>query len=700
MLDDAQTSFEGDELNIEQPKDSRTAADAASINGEVSPTAFERSARAEAARHDAPDSKLSDVSSLRVGDAGVARPTRCVLQRVVMPRIDDPLEVRPLYLDEPATPTGRSAEVESRRAVTVPAWTQLSFATYFNAFPASYWKRWTRVDEVALRLTVRGAGRVDLYRSRPSGDIVHLQGKQLDTGDDSLDVEFRVSLAPFEDGGWVWFDVTTRRAPLTVDDASWSVDAPLPDDKIAVAITTFNRPGDCVTALAALADDEAVLDRVANVFVVDQGTVKVRGHSEFVAASAKLGDRLTVIDQSNLGGSGGFTRGILEAIEHTDVEHVLLMDDDVRIEPDSVLRLAAFASAATSPVLVGAHMLNLQARGRLHRMGEIVDLKSVLWRPAPGAVVNHDFDTMSLRQQRLLHKRIDSNYTAWWMCLIPREVIANTGLPMPMFIKWDDVEYGLRAAERGYPTVTLPGAAIWHMPWSDKNDSTDWTAYFHHRNRLITAALHSPYDVRPSLVQDGMRRAFKHLMLMEYSTVALHIKAIEDFLAGPSRLFDSLRFGLTEVRDLRSGYDDARMQPSAQQFPAPSFDPSRVERLMQPPVNPIVIAAKAASTITHHLRAPRPDAMDRPQLNVPAQSALWFLLGSVDSATVSNADGSAVAFRRRSPREFRRLSARVVTAYGRLVAEWSDTSKAYRAALPELTSAESWRAVFAHDEAV
>ncbi|HEX2296983.1 MAG TPA: hypothetical protein VHH34_00445, partial [Pseudonocardiaceae bacterium] len=55
--------------------------------------------------------------------------------------------------------------------------------------------------------------RVDLYRSKPDGDVVHLQGKQLDTGEDTVEIEFRVSLAPFEDGGWVWFDVAPRRAP-------------------------------------------------------------------------------------------------------------------------------------------------------------------------------------------------------------------------------------------------------------------------------------------------------------------------------------------------------------------------------------------------------------------------------------------------------------------------------------------------------
>lgn len=658
------------------------------------PTAIERAARREAARNNAADSKLSDVSSLQVGPAvGLVAPQR-VLHRVVMPRADDPPAVRPLYLDEPETLHGRTAEVTSRSTVILPPACQLSFATYFNAFPASYWKRWTRVEEVALRLTVRGSGRVDLYRSKSNGDVVHLEGKQFDAVADPIQLEFRESLAPFEDGGWVWFDVATERGSLTVTDAAWIVDEPLPVRPLAVAITTFNRPADCVTALAALAEEQAVLDVVAKVFVVDQGSVKVRDHQRFADVAAQLADRLVVIDQENLGGSGGFTRGMLEALRTTGIEHVMLMDDDVRLEPDSVLRAHAFASATSSPVIVGAQMLNLQVRSQLHAMGEIVDLRTSFWRPAPGSVYEHDFAKLTLRNQRLLHARIHSTYNGWWMCLFPREILERTGLPLPLFIKWDDAEYALRAAECGFPTVTLPGCAIWHMPWTDKDDATDWTAYFHLRNRLITLALHSTYDVRRAIVQDGFRTTFKHLMAMEYSTVALHHKSIEDFLAGPERLFASLRDALPAVRKLREGYDDARTFSSAQQLPMPLFDPVRVERLLEPPTHPVAIAKRALSTVSRHLRAPEPQTRDRPQINVPAGNARWFLLGMVDSATVSNADGSGVAFRKRDPQQFRALLARTIVLYRRLVAEWDVTAHRYRAAVPHLTSVESWETMF------
>jgi galactofuranosylgalactofuranosylrhamnosyl-N-acetylglucosaminyl-diphospho-decaprenol beta-1,5/1,6-galactofuranosyltransferase len=103
---------------------------------------------------------------------------------------------------------------------------------------------------------------------------------------------------------------------------------------------------------------------------------------------------------------------------------------------------------------------------------------------------------------------------------------------------------------------------------------------------------------------------------------------------------------------------------------------------------------RAGKAVLHNLRTPDPAAGERPQVNIPAHGARWFLLGNLDSATVSNADGSGVAFRRRDPKLFRELSARAAQNYRRLAAEWPRLVEQYKAALPELTSVESWRKYF------
>jgi galactofuranosylgalactofuranosylrhamnosyl-N-acetylglucosaminyl-diphospho-decaprenol beta-1,5/1,6-galactofuranosyltransferase len=616
-----------------------------------------------------------------------------VLHRMIMPRDTDPLDVRPLYVDEPE---GTHSHVVGRRDVVVPASARVSFASYFNAFPACYWKRWTHVQHVTLRMSVRGAGRVEVYRSKVSGDIAHVTGAPVHPGEESV-LEFRVDLAPFEDGGWIWFDVFTENDTLEVFDAVWLADEALPKQKLAVGITTFNRMDDCVKSLIALGEDPTVLDVVGKVFVADQGSRKIREHERFAEARAALGDRLEVIEQANLGGAGGFTRSLYESIEHTKpgaVDQVLLMDDDIALEPDSILRANAFARAAKKPVIVGSMMLNLQARSRLHTNGEIVDLGSFVWRRAPGAVWDHDFAAHSLRDTKALHRRIDSTYNGWWMCLFPREVIERNGLPLPLFIKCDDAEYSLRALAKGVPTVTLPGSAVWHEPWTDKSDTKDWTVYFHLRNRLVMAALHAPGDMRKTLLAQGARTTARRLLSMEYSTVALEIKALEDFMAGPERLFDILATALPEVQQLRKKYTDAQFQPSAGDYPAPSFDVARTERMLHPPASRAKIALRAGKAVLHNLRKPDPKAGERPQVNIPARGARWFLLGNLDSATVSNADGSGVAFRRRDPKLFRELAAKSLRTHRKLAAEWSRLVEQYRAALPELSSVEAWRKYF------
>ncbi|GAA5169104.1 glycosyltransferase [Pseudonocardia eucalypti] len=617
-----------------------------------------------------------------------------LLQRVILPRTGDPLDLRALYLDEDEGNRKRAA-ADGRTTLRVPAQSEISFATYFNAFPASYWRRWTSLEGVQLRLATEGECRVDIYRSKADGTQIHVTGGVL--GGDTESVQqavYDLDLGPFEDGGWYWFDLTSHDEPVTLHEASWYAPVNAPGRaKVAIGITTFNRPTDCVGALAALGEDQKVLDVLGAVTVADQGNRKIRDEAGFEAAAAVLGDRLNVVDQPNLGGSGGFSRGMHEALTNTDCDQILLMDDDIVIEPDSVLRAVAFSRFTEQPTLVGGQMLNLQARSHLHTMGEVVDRYKFKWGPAPHVEHDHDFAKYPLRhatKSKDLHRRIDVDYNGWWMCLIPRTVAEKLGLPLPLFIKWDDTEYGLRAGRAGFPTATLPGVAIWHMPWSDKDDATDWQAYFHLRNRLVVAALHSPYRRGGALLMDSMKNTLKHLMSLEYSTVALQELAMHDFCEGPMALFDALPTALGEVRKKRAEFDDGRVLSSAKELPLPSMDRVRASRFLKPPTNPITIGATLISGLIHNIMPAQEEHHRRPQLNVAAQDARWFLMARLDGATVGTADGRGVAYRKRDPKVFWSLLRTAVGNHIRLARAFPRMRRTYRNSLPELTGSRYW----------
>ena len=316
-------------------------------------------------------------------------------------------------------------------------------------------------------------------------------------------------------------------------------------------------------------------------------------------------------NQPNLGGSGGYSRVMYEALKNTDCEQILFMDDDIRIEPDSILRALAMNRFAKAPTLVGGQMLNLQEPSHLHIMGEVVDRENFMWTAAPHTEYDHDFAKYPLNDEeehsKLLHRRIDADYNGWWMCMIPRQVAEELGQPLPLFIKWDDADYGLRAAEHGYGTVTLPGAAIWHMAWSDKDDAIDWQAYFHLRNRLVVAAMH--WDGNASgLIASSVKATIKHLLCLEYSTVAIQNRAISDFLAGPEHIFSILESALPDVHRMRKEFPDAVVLPGATSLPTPSGR----RKVHKPPVSLPAIALRLSRGVLHQLKKHNPDHHERP----------------------------------------------------------------------------------------
>ncbi|RJO77092.1 glycosyltransferase family 2 protein [Nocardia panacis] len=624
-------------------------------------------------------------------------PTRAValLARIILPRPGEPLDVRTLYLEESPT-NARRAHAPTRTSLSIGAESEVSFCTYFNALPASYWRRWSVLNSVVLRLELAGHGRVDLYRSKADGSRIHVRGSEFSVGESgaaATTVEFEADLGPFEDGGWLWFDITTDTA-VTLLSGGWYAPVAAPGEgSIAIGMPTFNRPTDAVKTIAALGSDPLVLEHIEAVIIPDQGTRKVVDEPGFAEAATALGPRLRFHDQPNLGGSGGYSRVMYEALKTTDAEFIVYMDDDIEIEPDSILRALAFSRFAKHPMLVGGQMLNLQERSHLHVMGEVVDRSVFMWTAAPNVEYDHDFAKNPLRDRdnsKLLHRRIDVDFNGWWTCVIPKQVAEKIGQPLPLFLKWDDVEYGLRARAAGHPTVTLPGAAVWHMAWSDKDDAIDWQAYFHLRNRLVVASLHLPGN-GGAMVLNTVKATLKHLLCLEYSTVAVQNLAIRDFLAGPERLFQLLPSALGAVHELRRQYPDAVILPSSTDLPLASH--LNVGAVGEP-ANPLAKIARLGKGILHNLRPARTEHHDTPQLNVPTLDARWYLLSQVDGVTVTTADGRGVVYRKRDPRQALGLLREALRLRKELADRFPELRERYRAAHPQLTSAAAWEHAF------
>jgi galactofuranosylgalactofuranosylrhamnosyl-N-acetylglucosaminyl-diphospho-decaprenol beta-1,5/1,6-galactofuranosyltransferase len=637
--------------------------------------------------------------------------TMRVVHRVVFPA-DKDLDVLPLYMDSgdvpnsplrddgagvtavQIQPSGTSLHPDDllgRRSVRVRPGQRLSLGSYFNAFPAAYWRKWTTVSTVTLRVQTSGSGSLVVYRSNARGVTQRVDSVRV-SGEETTVQE--LALAQFGDGGWYWFDLIADAEGMKLISADWSV----PDNgkqhgRLNIGVTTYNRADYCNNTIAAIAADPDLRQVIHEMIVVDQGDEKVRDVQGFDELATEMGPQLRIIDQPNLGGSGGFSRNMLETVNGGTADYVLLLDDDVMVETEGILRSATFADFCRVPTIVGGHMFDMFDRSVLHAYAESVNLWKFLWGPSGDLYHRHNLASQNLRATPWMHRRWDVDFNGWWMCLIPTAVIREIGLSLPVFIKWDDAEYGLRAKAAGFPTVSMPGTAVWHVSWIDKDDSVDWQAYFHGRNRLVAGLVHSPYHKGGDLLRQSLATDVKHILSMQYYAASARISALHDVLSGPSHMHRTMAKRAPELRAMKGKFPDSAMQQDPAAFPAPRRrkPPKKGKEPTAP--NSLALGPWLLKTLVKQTTIPASDlSANNPEVAIAHQDSKWWRLSQLDSAVVSNADGTGASWYQRDSRKARALLRESVLLHAKLRQNWETLQKQYRSQLSDVTSIEAWEA--------
>ena len=124
-----------------------------------------------------------------------------------------------------------------------------------------------------------------------------------------------------------------------------------------------------------------------------------------------------------------------------------------------------------------------------------------------------------------------AEFNAWWYCCFPLDIVSENNLPLPIFIRGDDVEYGLRNMKK---LILMNGICVWHEPFENKYSS--FLEYYIIRNQLIDNAFHCKwYDAR-HLKKCIKVHCRQEIMYYRYKNIDLYIQGVRDFLKGPEWL--------------------------------------------------------------------------------------------------------------------------------------------------------------------
>ena len=415
-------------------------------------------------------------------------------------------------------------------AIRVPRWCALELDTYFNSFSVGKWRKYTRLKTLRLRRELSGAFRVQLVHwQKLKGQLekavlaervcesAQRQAFELDFPGE-LPARGVVAASLYAVGENCAFYGGEYQTDADEDDLN-------PVD-IALDICTYRREKYVERNIAMLKRD--IMDDPAcelgdhlEVFICDNGRTLERNRFE--------DDRVHVFPNRNVGGAGGFTRGMIEVIDSPRrFTHVLLMDDDVLVNPDALLRTYRLLR------LLKPEYAGKTVAGALMRLDDrcVQYENAAVWTGEYVPVaLKGDLDMRKVDSVVFNEQEETASYSGWWFSCIPMAKIDNDNLPLPLFVHRDDIEFGMRT---GSDILTLNGVCIWHETFDNKYASS--LLYYEVRNDLILNALRLPKYPAIGNARTFLRRSVGNIVRYRYGNCELMRRGLDDFLAGPDKL--------------------------------------------------------------------------------------------------------------------------------------------------------------------
>ncbi len=451
-----------------------------------------------------------------------------LLQRLTLPR---PTTTEPtLYVR-----LGGVVKVVDDGIVLAPQ-ASVTFDTSFGVFAAGRWRRLTTVNDLGVRVRASGVGVAEVVAVNNGAETV-VASASLPRGEGSPTsiVLSLPDLRASRDGTY-FVRVVAHEGEVCMTGGEWVTDdEPKRDVRLSLSITTFNRQQYVTTTvtnvLNLIATTESLRERV-RVLVVD--------NARNVTFDVPAGSPLQVIENGNLGGAGGFARGLIELRKQGWATHVLFMDDDITLEPEALIRTVSLFAYARDPKLcVHGAMLSEERPWMQFEAGSEYSFRSIYPLQALGR--EDDLRDRSLAVADAPEMPFD--YTAWWYTAFPITITADN--PLPVFVRGDDVAFGLM--HTGEHSVTLNGVIVWHADFGLKNNPS--SLYYEARNLAMIDTLvfdrHRWWNLAYRFASFG----FRNLFSMRYASTEYMLKGLYAFLEGPkawmvidhSALHDDLR---------------------------------------------------------------------------------------------------------------------------------------------------------------
>lgn len=409
---------------------------------------------------------------------------------------------------------------EEIEGIEMPSNSSICFDTYYNLLSGKFFE-YAKINELKVNINFIGEISLEIHIKTNSKDVL-LEKKEFKS---KVRKTCSLSLGniSFEEDGFLYLAINALDTSVVYEGNFEVGDNDINNVKIGIVICTFKREQYLLKNIDALNEyietHKGFIDKIG-IFVVDNGKT---------LSKDTLPDYVNLIPNENTGGSGGFTRGLVEVLKNEEYTHFLFMDDDITFVPEIINKTHSLLSLLKDEYKessISGSMLIIDKPTIQHELGG-------KWDGAYNSANGEGRDLSKIEDLLKNEDYAKADYGAWWYMCMPVQNAKKYGLPLNrLFIKCDDIEYGLRAAKG---MILINGIGVWHESFEHKYSPA--FEYFIKRNELIT---NSRFPRKKGFWCSWIKlvRAISRAIIEQrYYTIDIIEKAYLDFLKGSSYYF-------------------------------------------------------------------------------------------------------------------------------------------------------------------